>query len=126
MGTYELNKKALDLAQQVGIKLIIGDNRIQPGKPVDEAALKKLDQVVRDYKGFPALLGYFIVDEPNAATFRNMAMIKKQISLHDPLHGLTIHGAGANMIPGFRRAMTCAYMPSVFVFLSRLMMHKEE
>jgi len=26
-------------------------------------------------------------------------------------NGLTAHGAGANMTPGFRRAMTCAYMP---------------
>ncbi len=96
LGTYELNKKALDLAQQVGIKLIVGDNRIQPGKPVDEAALKKLDQVVRDYKDFPALLGYFIVDEPNAATFRNMAIIKKQISLHDSLHIVY-----ANLLPDY-------------------------
>lgn len=26
-------------------------------------------------------------------------------------NGLTFHGAGANMTPGWRRAMTCAYMP---------------
>ena len=26
-------------------------------------------------------------------------------------NGLTIHGANANMTPGYRRAMTCAYMP---------------
>jgi phytanoyl-CoA hydroxylase len=26
-------------------------------------------------------------------------------------NGLTIHGAHANMTPGLRRAMTCAYMP---------------
>jgi len=26
-------------------------------------------------------------------------------------NGLLIHGAHANMTPGFRRAMTCAYMP---------------
>jgi ectoine hydroxylase-related dioxygenase (phytanoyl-CoA dioxygenase family) len=26
-------------------------------------------------------------------------------------NGLTIHGAGANMTNGYRRAMTCAYMP---------------
>ena len=26
-------------------------------------------------------------------------------------NGLTIHGAGANMTSGHRRAMTCAYMP---------------
>lgn len=31
-------------------------------------------------------------------------------------NGLTIHGAGANMTNGFRRAMTCAYMPDNNVF----------
>ena len=31
-------------------------------------------------------------------------------------NGLTIHGAGANMTNGFRRAMTCAYMPDGAVF----------
>ncbi|MDP9075904.1 MAG: phytanoyl-CoA dioxygenase family protein [Bacteroidota bacterium] len=30
--------------------------------------------------------------------------------------GLTIHGANANMTSGFRRAMTCAYMPDGNVF----------
>lgn len=31
-------------------------------------------------------------------------------------NGLTIHGAGANMTNGFRRAMTCAYMPDGAVY----------
>jgi phytanoyl-CoA hydroxylase len=31
-------------------------------------------------------------------------------------NGLCIHGAAANMTPGFRRAMTCAYMPDGAVF----------
>lgn len=31
-------------------------------------------------------------------------------------NGLTIHGANANMTPGSRRAMTCAYMPDGNVF----------
>ncbi|MBZ4189507.1 phytanoyl-CoA dioxygenase family protein [Niabella beijingensis] len=31
-------------------------------------------------------------------------------------NGLTIHGAGANMTSGYRRAMTCAYMPEGNVF----------
>lgn len=31
-------------------------------------------------------------------------------------NGLTIHGAHANMTPGFRRAMTCAYMPDGSTF----------
>jgi phytanoyl-CoA hydroxylase len=31
-------------------------------------------------------------------------------------NGLTIHGAGANMTSGYRRAMTCAYMPDGATF----------
>lgn len=31
-------------------------------------------------------------------------------------NGLCIHGAHANMTPGFRRAMTCAYMPDGSLF----------
>jgi ectoine hydroxylase-related dioxygenase (phytanoyl-CoA dioxygenase family) len=31
-------------------------------------------------------------------------------------NGLTIHGAHANMTPGYRRAMTCAYMPAGSTF----------
>lgn len=31
-------------------------------------------------------------------------------------NGLTIHGAHANMSPGYRRALTCAYMPDGSVF----------
>src|SRR5260370_10823704 len=31
-------------------------------------------------------------------------------------NGLTFHGAGANMTPGCRRGMTCAYMPEGAVF----------
>ena len=31
-------------------------------------------------------------------------------------NGLTLHGAGYNMTPGRRRAMTCAYMPDGSIF----------
>ncbi len=31
-------------------------------------------------------------------------------------NGLTIHGANSNMTSGFRRAMTCSYMPDGNVF----------
>jgi len=50
--------------------------------------------------------------------FRNTAtkaapMKAGSCSFHN---GLTIHGANANMTNGFRRAMTCAYMPEGNVF----------
>ena len=31
-------------------------------------------------------------------------------------NGLTMHGASANMTPGFRRAMTCAFIPGGSTF----------
>jgi len=53
------------------------------------------------------------------AIFNFYPQFKKSRSVAAPMkagscsfhNGLTIHGAHANMTPGFRRAMTCAYMP---------------
>ncbi len=86
LGTFELNKKALELAQKVGIKLLVGDSRIQPDKPVGKRELQEIDEVVRDYKNFPALLGYFVMDEPTEAFFKNLAIIKEEFSLRDSSH----------------------------------------
>ncbi len=52
---------------------------------------------------------------PGLATCEPKAVPMKagSCSFHN---GLTIHGAGANMTPGSRRAMTCAYMPDGATF----------
>ncbi len=52
---------------------------------------------------------------PEFKSSKPFAAIMKEgsCSFHN---GLTIHGAHANMTPGFRRAMTCAYMPDGNVF----------
>jgi phytanoyl-CoA hydroxylase len=58
--------------------------------------------------------GIFEVYPQFAKTSPYVAKMKAgSCSFHN---GLTIHGAGANMTPGFRRAMTCAYMPEGNVF----------
>ena len=44
------------------------------------------------------------------------AMTAGSCSFHN---GMTIHGAGANMTVGLRRAMTCAFMPDGAVFNGR-------
>jgi ectoine hydroxylase-related dioxygenase (phytanoyl-CoA dioxygenase family) len=80
---------------------------------------------------------YFIPGSNNKTTFenpgigKNMDVIfefypqfKSSKSVAVPMkagscsfhNGLTVHGAGANMTNGFRRAMTCAYMPDGAVF----------
>jgi len=86
LGTETLNMQALQFGLQTGVKLIVNDNRIQPDKPVDEAALKSVDAVVERYKSHGALFGYHIRDEPSAAIFSNMAAIKNRILSKDPNH----------------------------------------
>lgn len=41
-------------------------------------------------------------------------------------NGLTVHGANANMSSGYRRAMTCAYMPDGSVFNGKINVLPEE
>ncbi|MEO6948822.1 MAG: phytanoyl-CoA dioxygenase family protein [Ginsengibacter sp.] len=58
------------------------------------------------------------------AIFEFYPQFKKSKSVAVPMkagscsfhNGLTVHGAGANMTNGFRRAMTCAYMPDGATF----------
>jgi ectoine hydroxylase-related dioxygenase (phytanoyl-CoA dioxygenase family) len=52
---------------------------------------------------------------PQFKTFKSIPAVMKagSCSFHN---GLTIHGACANMTPGYRRAMTCAYMPDGNVY----------
>ncbi len=80
---------------------------------------------------------YFIPGSFNSTTFENPGIGKNMDAIFDfypqfihsksvavPMkagscsfhNGLTIHGAGANMTNGFRRAMTCAYMPDGATF----------
>ncbi|HEX3933271.1 MAG TPA: phytanoyl-CoA dioxygenase family protein [Puia sp.] len=52
---------------------------------------------------------------PELTTYRSVAAPMKagSCSFHN---GLTVHGANANMTNGYRRAMTCAYMPDGCTF----------
>ena len=80
---------------------------------------------------------YFIVGSHKITTYDNVDIDENMVSLFNlypdlagkpaepvPMragdcsfhNGLMAHGAGANMTPGFRRAMTCAYMPDGATF----------
>ena len=85
-GDEATNLKALDIAQRAGVKLLISDSRIQPNKPVDTEAMRKIDEVVAAYKDHPALFGYHVRDEPNSSVFGYMAAIKERILSQDSGH----------------------------------------
>lgn len=68
-----------------------------------------------DNSGIGPNLGDLFKVYPQWATHKTVAAPMKagSCSFHN---GLVAHGAGANMTPGFRRAMTCAYMPDGSTF----------
>ncbi|MFD1141134.1 phytanoyl-CoA dioxygenase family protein [Larkinella insperata] len=63
-----------------------------------------------DNPGIGKNMGAIFNTYPQLSTAPSVAVPMKagSCSFHN---GLTIHGAHANMTPGYRRAMTCAYMP---------------
>jgi phytanoyl-CoA hydroxylase len=63
-----------------------------------------------DNPGIGKNMGAVFTTYPEFKKSQSVAAVMKagSCSFHN---GLTIHGAHANMTPGFRRAMTCAYMP---------------
>jgi len=62
---------------------------------------KNVGEIFNQYTQFKNTRAFPAVMKAGSCTFHN---------------GLTIHGAHANMTPGFRRAMTCAYMPDKNVY----------
>ena len=85
-GDRELNLKALDLARAAGIKLMIYDSRVDKALADESLPLDVLDAVAADYRGHPALYGYFITDEPNAAKFARLGAIVAGLKAADPTH----------------------------------------
>ncbi len=68
-----------------------------------------------DNPGIGKNMGAIFTTYPEFKATKSVAAAMKagSCSFHN---GLTIHGAHANMTPGFRRAMTCAFMPDSSTF----------
>ena len=73
------NAKALDLAQQVGVQLFIGDSRYA-------ASDTEFIQAVSEVRNHPALTGYTLSDEPSLPAFAELARIRRSLSGIDPHH----------------------------------------
>ena len=87
----KLNLKALDVANQVGVKLILVDRRIEAVRAGKDSSFAQLDSVVADYASHPAFWGYFIQDEPGAGDFEKLAVIKRYLARKDSLHPVYIN-----------------------------------
>ena len=128
-GTFnrEQNLRALDLAKDVGIKILPVDMRLLPFvlKPdidLDEAMIR---QVATDYKKHPALRGYVVRDEPNANMFpalrRICDIMRSEDPAHEPLINLfpnygTIHQLGVADYPTYVRSFVETVRPRLLTY----------
>lgn len=97
--TVEQNLKMLDFCQRLGMKAVVGDSRMVRSLGGSEKKKQALDAIVEDYSGHPALLGYHVVDEPNAAAFDALAEVAAYLKKKDPRHPAYI-----NLLPTYATA----------------------
>ncbi len=80
---------ALDIAKDVGMRLVIRPTDLdlwrKPGV-VDEAYLRRFGEFIAKVRNHPALLGYFIVDEPFADVIPDIARLHRAWQATDPEH----------------------------------------
>jgi hypothetical protein len=84
--TPELNRRALDTAARHGLRLWITDPRVDVygALPADWRA--RIGDAVAEYTAYPALGGYFLVDEPSADQFADVGAVVAELQAIDPAH----------------------------------------
>ncbi len=87
----ETNKKVLNWCEDLGIKAYLWDDRMSAAIREDEGWQSSLDEMIEDYKNYPALDRYFIKDEPVGAQFPMLQRISGYLSEHDKNHGFYIN-----------------------------------
>jgi hypothetical protein len=90
------NRKILDTARSTGLKAVIQDSRMPMSVTGNPMALVNLKSIVKDYQRHPALMGYFITDEPGASAFAGLAEVVAELKKLDPDHVAFI-----NMLPSY-------------------------
>ena len=90
------NHKILETARMTGLKAVIQDSRMPLSIAGNPAALAAIRAIVKDYRKHPALMGYFITDEPGADAFAGLAEVVAELKKLDPEHIAFI-----NLLPNY-------------------------
>jgi len=79
-----LNREALEIAARHGLSMWITDSRLNDLRNLPADWQAQVVDTVADYADYPALGGYFLVDEPNAADFPALGRIVATLQDIDP------------------------------------------
>ena len=90
------NKLVLDAAAERGLTVMVSDSRIDKALHDPANMRAYLADVVAEYRDYPALFGYHIVDEPNASMFPLLGSIRETLAELDPAHEAYI-----NLFPNY-------------------------
>ncbi len=80
------NRRMLDFCQQVGLKAMVVDGRINWKMLANDDWQKTIAEIVADYGSHSALFGYYLQDEPNYAQFRTLGQMNAEFLRCDPKH----------------------------------------
>ncbi len=84
--SVEENQKMLGFCQQVGIRALVVDSRVNVEMAAYEGWQNTIENVVKDYGSHPALYGYFLRDEPSCQWFDALGKMNGEFLRHDPDH----------------------------------------
>ncbi|MGM5470148.1 hypothetical protein ACS386_07715 [Flavobacteriaceae bacterium LMO-SS05] len=100
--TIEQNLKALDLAHEVGIRIIPLDTMFYPVTAETYKNPKTISKLIAAYKDHPAFAGYLLNDEPTASLFPALKtvcdMFRAKDSVHEPYINLFPSYASPNQL----------------------------
>ena len=92
----ETNFAVLEAAEKLGMRVTVFDDRIHRAMGDAEHRRELLFDTANDYKDYPALFNYHIIDEPGAAAFPTLAAIREILHEADPMHEAYI-----NLLPNY-------------------------
>jgi hypothetical protein len=76
----------LDVARRHGLAAMLQDELLNPEVLDDPARRARLDALIDRVKGHPALLAYYLTDEPGAGAFAGWGRLVEYLRRRDPAH----------------------------------------
>lgn len=82
--TPALTRQALDVAARHGLKMWVNDARVDQYHGLRPGWRERVDAAVAELAPYPALDGYFLVDEPGRAQFADLGLVVARLRQADP------------------------------------------
>lgn len=114
----ETNKRVLDICYDLGLEVIVYDDRIWHSLSQSETRRELLFKMAEDYKSHPAFHSYHIMDEPSASNFPALSEIVSILHEADPNHEAYI-----NIFPNYaspRQLENPSYFEHVEDYITRV------